>query len=424
MDAIPRLISILKESMDPVTAVGLAAGCLNLVRLAASTCQSIYRLQSALKQAPRDIQRLADDAETLQALLVEVERSGREADQIQLSSELQSAWHRVESQLREDLDILRDFVQKFEYGHAGSGSKSRSRVLAQIRHAISGDDILKLRRALKTHIGILNFINSTLTSRQIISLRDEFDFLKGGLQVIREIAPPIETARIFEIQDTHLMPATSNTVLPLKDLYGPAEKRQNYEGDHWKRVYWKWSIYRVAVWAFTIEASKSVKSRTRAHSGIKRFKLIFKFEPPKWLMDRLLQVSYDVFLDGHSLPYWQRTKCGCLSVIPMDVLSKLEVDDYFAAAECLLRVPFSNILLLVKMKKIWGQYAAFDQIPVGLNCPYLFIFTLLHQDSHSRWRPRYVSKFNRCLVALSQMLLISLVSTAIASINSARKALT
>lgn len=373
--------------MDPITAVGLAASCLNLVRLAVSSCQSIRTLLSKLKQAPHDIQRLADDAQTLQALLVEVEKSGKEAGSLQLSSELQSVWAKTEHKLRDDLESLQQLVRCFEGCINGSTLSTCGRFLTHVRHTASEDDIRKLRRAFKAHIEILIFVDGILNSRQITWVRDDLNILKSELRVLHEAIAQLYIPRGREdrqsVQDSSLM--NNRMVMRSQDL-----QILNDTGKHRKATSLRWVLWRLPIGFFTVEFVETVSARQYERTEKRKIKLTFKLKPPPWLLSRILQLNYCIFLNGHALPYWQRTTSGCPSLLPTEVCSCLEEGDYFAAAQSLLRVPFCNLLVLEKMQMLNGQYAAFCQREDGIINPYMFLLQLDQSKTQPPSRCRYV----------------------------------
>lgn len=155
--------------MDPITGIGLAASLITLVGLATDGCKTIHRLRSGFKHAPAHLQQLETDLNTLQALLTEIERTSRATGTAKLSSELQEVWQTSENRMRQDLQAFKEVVEELQ-GVPGASPSTRKLILSRIRCAISDDKVLRYRLAFKSHIQILNLVDSLLVQRQLVSL--------------------------------------------------------------------------------------------------------------------------------------------------------------------------------------------------------------------------------------------------------------
>ncbi|KAH6698318.1 hypothetical protein BKA61DRAFT_682359 [Leptodontidium sp. MPI-SDFR-AT-0119] len=150
--------------MDPVTGIGLAASLVTLISLATQGCTRLHHLQVRYKKAPNELNQLVRDADVFKVLLGEIEKSSNDIGSADLSPELCSIWRGNENQMRDDLRSFTELVEKLQLQVNGS---AKTRILGRIRFAVSDKQILRCRLAFRSHIEMLNFIQSLLTSRQI-----------------------------------------------------------------------------------------------------------------------------------------------------------------------------------------------------------------------------------------------------------------
>ena len=117
-----------------------------------------------------------------------------------------------------------------------------------------------------------------------------------------------------------------------QDFCRPSRK-QSIASQRWKNVYWRWSVYRLPIGMLSIETlhQKSVDSSKPQHgSPEQQFRVTFTFSPPKWIMNSLIRISHSISTQAHSLPYWQRTQCGAMSMVPQELMEYLKEDDLIA----------------------------------------------------------------------------------------------
>ncbi|KAK0100294.1 hypothetical protein ONS96_007575 [Cadophora gregata f. sp. sojae] len=333
--------------MDPITGIGLAASLVTLVGLATQGCTKLHELQIRFKNAPKDLHQLVTDSEILKILLGEIEKTSSDIGSAALSPELRSIWRSNECQMRKDLARFMELIKKLQLQVDGG---SRIRQLGRMRFAVSDKQILKCRMAFRSHIEMLNFVQSLLTSRQISQVHTALgvtelrivEMLDSGLGLIEE--------EVSAIQRTLSKPQISTTLVErellsvLTHTHGTFEaKTETYlnlrptRRGH-KLVYWKWAMYQLPIGTLTTEFSHSgPKSEEHGPNGNHDYKVTFKFQPPAWITQVVCQISYVLNVEnlGHKLPYWQRTQCGDASLIPKELLSYMRDDDFLAAASCL-----------------------------------------------------------------------------------------
>lgn len=342
--------------MDPVTSAGLAASLVTLTNLCIRGCKTIYLLQSSLKEVPRDICALADEVDTLQTLLVELQHFTQSTGEFDISPGLRNIWQRSEESLRKDLKSLESLVRKTQNGL--DSSAGHKRILAYMRHAVSDEKVAKYRLAFRSHIDNLNLIHNLLSRQQLSTVRSSLDLLASNLNG-RICDGPKNVAA--ELQAIH------NNLAALSGPMGPDSgqmtARMNLLEEYiaetkWKKLFWKWSLYQLPIGLLTVEVALSEPDTLRSpHPALrkrKKTRMVFKYKPPAWFISCVLEVTYTIFTQANKLPYWQRSKCGRLSLLPADLSTFMGESDILATGDGFLRVPFGDVLQLCKQEQLSG----------------------------------------------------------------------
>ncbi|KAL9621198.1 MAG: hypothetical protein Q9160_004330 [Pyrenula sp. 1 TL-2023] len=342
--------------MDPVTSAGLAASLVTLTNLCIRGCKTIYLLQSSLKEVPREICALAEEVDTLQTLLVELQHFTQSAGEFDISPGLRSIWQRSEESLRKDLKSFESLVRKVQNGL--DSAASHKRILAYMRHAVSDEKIAKHRLAFRSHIDNLNLVHNLLARQQLSTVRASLDLLASNLNG-RICDGPKNVAA--ELQSIHNNLAALSGTMGRDNGQMAAEMnllKEYITEMKWKKLFWKWSLYQLPIGILTVEVALSESNTLNTtHPALrkrKRTRIIFKYKPPVWFMSCVLEVAYTIFTQANKLPYWQRSKCGRLSLLPADLSTFIGESDILATGDGFLRVPFGDVLQLCKQEQLSG----------------------------------------------------------------------
>jgi hypothetical protein len=390
--------------MDPFTGIGLAASLVTLVDLATQGCKRLHDLQSRIKNAPNELQQLAREAETFNNLLVETEKSSNNIGQAVLSVELRSTWLRNEEQMRSDLKGFTELVEKLR-----GGDTAKSRLLGQIRYGVSDKKIMKCRRAFKSHIEVLNLVQSLMTSRHISHLHATFGVesvrlkrtLDSGFDLIgEELGAIYKTLSGLQNSPTVAHKELLNVITHTNGTFGSGDgsplrqSRQSPAERSWKKIYWKWSMYQLPIGILTTELSQAEpKSANSAGEEKKRHKVTFKFRPPPGLTSIIFQISYTIYVEnkGHALPYWQRTQCGGTNLLPMELSTYLEEGDFLAVGACLSRMSSRDVYQLCQehhFEDIMGDLTWRSASRLDFTTALDTFHELVIHFSHNRSSPR------------------------------------
>lgn len=342
--------------MDPATGAGLAASLVTLIGLCGRGCKTVHSLRLRLKDVPREIDKLAEEVETLQAILIELQKFVQSAGEVELSPGLQNIWQRTQGALRKDIEAFESLVRQVQSGLESSSNHRRT--LAHFRHVAQTEQISKYKLAVRGHIDNLNLIHNLLARQQLMSLKTSFDLLTSSYN-----------GRVCEGSEnvTDELQVIYETLSTLKSTIGRGDAhearnmsllKKYIEEMQWKRLKWKWSIYQLPVGILSIEVALSESNVNSSHNPTirkkKRARVIFKYKPPPWFFRTILEVTYTIYTQGHKLPFWQRTTCGRLSLLPLDLSRCLGESDCLAIGDCLLRIPFGDILQLCREQQLSG----------------------------------------------------------------------
>lgn len=353
--------------MDSVSGADLVISLAALAGSAGLTCQSLWTLQAKFNQIPYETRSLVEDVKILQSLLLSVENSSKINTDVALPPELQTIWQRIERSLRADFESLQELVCQFQQD-LDTPSISHDRLLVRLQHASSNGVIARLRRAFKGHIQNLSFIDVLLARRQLITsqealstqtdglvkkISDEFAFCRDEIRAINDV--------LLEMRD----PSTNGAVAP----QGPKSQTTNnttdadlnsqtviHRGKQRRRIVWKWSLYELPIGTLTTEAllAEEEQQDTPSKEPRRKLRITFNFKPPIWLMDYLLQINYTIATKGNTMPYWQRTQCGALSLLPNELRDCLDEGDCLAAADCFSKISLHDVLRLCESKQLTG----------------------------------------------------------------------
>lgn len=354
-------------AMEPVSGVSLAGSLATLAGCAATSCQSLWTLQSRLKHIPSEIRSLTEDTKILQSHLIEIENFTKYDRDAHLPFELRSVWQRTEADLRADLENLQELVHQFQH-EIDSPSDAYNRFFARLRYAESDDRIPRLRRAFKAHIEMLNFVDVLLTWKQVIAFQtsvtvqnsklaqkisEGFSFHRAELRAIKKILSELQSLPTHEERGLARIRGEVSSTLTGTDLN---LQTRTFQGKRRRRVVWKWSIYQFPIGTLTTEAllAEEGSQESFPKKPMRKIQLTFKFKPPVWLMNYLLQINYTIFTKGNMLPYWQRTQCGAQSLLPAELKSCLDEGDCLAAADCFSRIPLTDVLRLCESQHLNG----------------------------------------------------------------------
>lgn len=118
-----------------------------------------------------------------------------------------------------------------------------------------------------------------------------------------------------------------------------------------KRIYWKWALYQLSIGTLTTEVAHSEENTSgSSHEAGMTYNINFKFQPPLWLTGIIFQLPHTmkVEVEEHRLPYWQRTQCGPVSLLPVELSNCLGESDFLAAGACLSKISACDIQLLCR----------------------------------------------------------------------------
>lgn len=134
----------------------------------------------------------------------------------------------------------------------------------------------------------------------------------------------LETDPTSQIEPT-MRPKTSMIALSSTRRQG----RNNTPGRIWKNVHWKWSIYKLPIGVLCIESSHETAFQSSNPESLPedRTSITFTFAPSKWIWNSLINVCYAMSTEGHTLPYWQRTQSGAMSMLPPRLIEYLRDGD-------------------------------------------------------------------------------------------------
>ncbi|KAG4441335.1 hypothetical protein IFR05_003198 [Cadophora sp. M221] len=329
-----------------LTGIGLAASLVTLISLVTQGCTRLHDLQGRYKNAPSELNQLVRDADVFKVLLGEIERSSNDIGSADLSPELRSIWRGNENQMRDDLKSFTEMIEKLQLQVDGSG---KTRILGRIR----------------SHIEMLNFIQSLLTSRQISHVHATLGV--ANLRILGRLDRGIDLIEeeLSAIHETLSMPQRLPTSAgrELFNVIAQSHNNGSFQSEakisldqiiperKIKRIYWKWAMYQLPIGTLTTEVAHSEGSTSgssSSHEAGKTYNITFKFQPPLWLTGIVFQLSHTIKLEaeGHKLPYWQRTQCGAVSLLPVELSNYLGEGDFLAAGACLSKISACDILRL------------------------------------------------------------------------------
>lgn len=356
----PGFAQMDQSPISRVSGFALAASLANLAGCAGLTSQSLWTFQSNFKEVPPEIRYLLEDVKILQSLLLSVENLSRVNTDADLPPELQSIWQRIEKSLHTGLESLQKLVSQFQKELGGS-SITRDHLLARLRHASSDGAVVDLRRILKSHIQALSFVDMLLAQRHLITsqeythtdelaekISDEFAFCKDEGRAINDVLMEMRNPSNNESTEprrfiNQATPNSTDTDLNMHTTIHRGKRR--------RRILWKWSLYDFPMGTLTTEALLTEEQQEKHFEDTKqKFQITFNFKPPSWLMNYLLQINYTLVMRGSSIPYWQRTRCGALSLLPNELRDCLEEGDCLAASDCFLKISLHDTLRLCESK--------------------------------------------------------------------------
>ena len=87
-----------------------------------------------------------------------------------------------------------------------------------------------------------------------------------------------------------------------------------------KQVYWKWSTYRLPIGMLCITEVEEETADSTDQSGKKRYGITFTLSLPSFVQHGLIQVAYNVSTQANSMPFWQCTQMGAITILPPDIM--------------------------------------------------------------------------------------------------------